>query len=286
MTEIAKYSESVFEKIKKINEYGSEYWLARDLQVVLGYKRWDKFSNVIENAKQACINSGLDVDDHFSQVGKMIPIGKGGKRDIGDIELSRYACYLIVQNGDPRKAIVAEGQTYFAVQTRRQELRDIEDQDEGSKRLAARQELKNHNKKLVDAAKGAGVESSLDYGIFQNYGYMGLYGGLKAKDIHQRKGLKPGQEILDHMGITELAANLFRATQAEDKLKRENIIGKEKANQAHLEVGEKVRQTIKDLGGTMPEDLPTPEKSIKQIEAEKKKALRSGGDSSHSDDDH
>ena len=223
MSDLSSFTDSIFEKLKKINEHGSDYWFARDLQEIFNYKEWRNFLLVIDKAKQACINSGLDVDDHFVDVNKMMPIGKGGKRIGKDIQLSRYACYLIVQNGDPGKEIIAQGQTYFAVQTRRQELHQIEDLDEDEKRLAVRHELKNHNKKLVDAAKDAGVESAFDYAVFQNHGYMGLYGGLKAKDIHARKGLKPNQEILDHMGTTELAANLFRATQAEEKLKRENI---------------------------------------------------------------
>ena len=271
MDEISQYKDTVFEKIKHINEYGAEFWSARELQLVLGYAKWDKFLNVIENAKIACISSGLDEDDHFLQVGKMVEIGSRTQREILDFQLSRYACYLIVQNGDPRKETIALGQTYFAIQTRKQEtLEDISEIDEDTKRVRLRQDLKEHNKKLADAAKNAGVESGMDYGIFQNYGYRGLYGGLTAKQIHARKGLKPSQDILDNMGSTELAANWFRATQTEEKLRRENTQGKEAANQVHMEVGEKVRQTIKDLGGTMPEDLPTPDKSIKEIEAEKK----------------
>ncbi|SHJ48068.1 DNA damage-inducible protein D [Tepidibacter formicigenes] len=275
MGEIEKYNESVFENIKNINEYDQEFWYARDLQQILEYKRWDKFLNVIEKAKIACKNSNYDILDHFSHVGKMVKLGSGAQREIDDIMLSRYACYLIVQNADPRKEVVALGQTYFAVQTRKQELQnEFELMDEDRKRLAIRNELKEHNKKLVEAAHNAGVKTNIEYAIFQNHGYMGLYGGLTAKDIHIKKGLKKSQQILDHMGSTELAANLFRATQTEEKLRRENIKGKDNANNAHFEVGAKVRQTIKELGGTMPEDLPTPQKSIKQIEREEKKKLK------------
>src|SRR3989339_2195141 len=273
MTNIEKYSDKTFESIKKMNEYGAEYWFARDLQEVLEYKKWDKFINVIEKAKEACKNSNLDIEDHFSHVGKMVEIGSGAEREIDDLILSRYACYLIVQNADSRKKVIALGQTYFAVQTRKQEIQEnFEELDEDSKRLAIRNELKVHNKKLVDLAKKCGVESSLEYATFQNHGYMGLYGGLKAKDIHAKKELKKSQEILDHMGSTELAANLFRATQTEEKLKRENIKGKHKANKAHFDVGVKVRKTIKEIGGTMPEDLPSVD-SIKKIEQKKKKTL-------------
>ena len=210
MDEIANYSESVFEDIKHVNEYSQEFWCARELQIALEYKQWRRFQNVIEKAKESCINSGNSVEDHFADVGKIVEAGAASK-DIGDIQLSRYA----------------------------------------------------------------GVESNLDYAIFQNYGYQGLYGGLGAKEIHARKELKKSQKILDHMGSTELAANLFRATQTEEKLRRENIQGKQAANNTHYEVGKKVRQTIAELGGTMPEDLPTPEKSIKQIEKEQKKLEQS-----------
>jgi DNA-damage-inducible protein D len=276
MNKLSIFRQSVFEQIKKTNEYGMEFWSARELQSALDYSSWQKFVQILRKAMLTCTNSGVDVDDHFNQVVKMVGIGSGAKRETIDIELSRYACYLIVQNGDSNKEVIALGQTYFAIQTRKQELNDdFEKLDEDSKRLRIRQDLVNHNKLLVEAAKEAGVETSLDYGVFQNYGYMGLYGGLKAKDIHARKGLKPSQDILDNMGSTELAANLFRATQTEDKLRREQIKGKEKANKTHFEVGKKVRQTIEDLNGTMPEDLPTPEKSIKQIETEKSKKLNS-----------
>lgn len=265
-------TEALFESIKYINEYGQEFWYARELQLVLDYKRWDKFLNVIDKAQEACTNSGNSINDHFSHVGKMVDIGSGAEREIDDIQLSRYACYLIVQNGDSRKKVIALGQTYFAVKTRQQELIENFDQlDEGRKRLAIRHEMIEHNKLLVAAAKDAGVKTTRDYAIFQNYGYKGLYGGLSAKDIHTRKGLKKSDKILDYMGYEELAANLFRATQAEAKLRRENVQRKENANNVHFEVGAKVRQTIKELGGTMPENLPTPEKSIKQLEKELKR---------------
>lgn len=266
---------TVFEQIKCTNEIGQEYWSAREFYTVLEYIKWDKFLNVIEKAKQACKNSGQQPEDHFPQVEKMVEIGSGAKRDIGDIQLSRYACYLIIQNADPSKEVVALGQTYFAVQTRKQEV--LEEnfgklQTEEDKRVFLRKEMAEHNKQLADAAKKAGVIQPWEYAIFQNHGYMGLYNGLGAKEIHAKKGLKKSENILDHMGSTELAANLFRATQTEEKLKRENIKGKQKANQTHFEVGQKVRQTIKELGGTMPEDLPK-EESIKKIENDKKKAL-------------
>jgi DNA-damage-inducible protein D len=203
----------------------------------------------------------------------MVDIGSGAKRKIADIRLSRYACYLIVQNGDPSKSVIANGQTYFALQSRRQELRDDKEfarLSEDEKRLAIRNELAEHNKHLAAAAKDAGVETPVDYAIFQDHGYKGLYGGRGAKDISALKGLKKSQKILDHMGSTELAANLFRATQTEEKLRRDEVHGKQKANQTHFEVGKKVRQTIEDLGGTMPEALPSPEKSIQQIASAKK----------------
>lgn len=266
------YTESLFESIRHVNEYGQEFWYARELQVALEYKQWRRFENVIEKAKEACMNSENQTSEHFADVGKSSPMPNGGVREIGDIALSRYACYLIVQNADPRKKVVAVGQTYFAVKTRQQEL--IENYDslnEDLKRLAIRSEMKEHNKSLAEAAKLAGISQPRDYAIFQNKGYQGLYGGLSRKDIHSRKGLKKSQDILDHMGSTELAANLFRATQTDEKLRREQIVGKSAANQTHYEVGKKVRQTIKELGGTMPEDLPTPSKSIKQIEREQKK---------------
>lgn len=274
-TEIVQYSEQTFENIRHINEYGEEYWLARELQSVLGYAQWRRFSEAIDRAKMACHNSGHSIEDHFADVGKTIQMPKNASRTIPDVMLSRYACYLIVLNGDPRKEIIAIGQTYFAVKTRQQELIDNYEQlSEDQKRLAIRNEMIAHNKSLAEAAQMAGVIDPKDYAIFQNKGYQGLYGGLGAKEIHARKGLKRSQKILDYMGSTELAANLFRATQTDEKLRREQIQGKAAANQTHYEVGRKVRETIKELGGTMPEDLPTPEKGIKQIEREQQKELK------------
>lgn len=275
MADIEKYSEATFENIRHTNEYGQEFWYARELQQALEYSQWRRFEETIERAKTACLQSENSIEDHFANVGKMVSIGSGAQREIDDIMLSRYACYLIVMNGDPRKQIIAVGQTYFAVKTRQQELVDNYDQlTEDQKRLAIRDEIKRHNKSLAEAAQLAGVETSLDYATFQNYGYMGLYGGLKAQDIKRRKGLKKSQDILDHMGSTELAANLFRATQTDEKLRRENVQGKDAANRTHYEVGAKVRQTIAELGGTMPEDLPTPEKSVKQLAREQEKQLK------------
>lgn len=271
---IAEQHHQTFESIRRFDARGDEYWSARDLQPLLEYAAWDKFKRVLEKAIEACRQSGHGVENHFSRTAKMVDIGSGARREIEDYLLSRYACYLIVQNGDPAKPVIANGQTYFALQTRRQELRDNESfarLSEDDKRLAIRNELATHNKHLAAAAKDAGVETPLDYAIFQDHGYKGLYGGRGAKDIHAAKGLTKSQKILDHMGSTELAANLFRATQTEEKLRRENVRGKQKANQTHFEVGQKVRQTIADLGGTMPEALPTPEASIQQIEKGKTK---------------
>jgi DNA-damage-inducible protein D len=271
----SSYTEAVFENIKHINEYGQEFWYARELQVALEYTQWRNFLKVIDKAKQACESGFIPVSEFFADASKTSPMPNGGEKIIDDIQLSRYACYLIVENGDPRKEVVALGQIYFAVKTRQQELIDnYERLSEDQKRLALRHEMAEHNKQLVASAKDAGVKTSLDYAKFQNCGYMGLYGGLTAADIHERKGLKKSEKILDNMGYEELAANLFRATQAEAKLKRENIQGKAEANAAHYEVGKVVRDTISQLGGTMPEDLPTPDKSIKQLEREERKRLK------------
>lgn len=260
-----------FERIRRTNPAGNEFWSSRDFAKVLGYVNYRHFQAVIEKARTACFNSGQRVDDHFVGIDEMVEIGSGAQRAIPTVMMSRYACYLVIQNADPGKEIVAQGQTYFAIQTRRQELNDEEMEEQ--RRLAIRAELRTHNTQLADAAKDAGVIEPKDYAIFQNHGYMGLYGGLDAKGIHRRKGLKQSQQILDHMGSTELAANLFRATQAEDRLRREKITGKDKANRAHREVGAKVRQTIEELGGTMPENLPTVE-SIKKLESKVKTKLK------------
>ncbi|MBE6084398.1 MAG: DNA damage-inducible protein D [Selenomonas ruminantium] len=274
MTDIEKINESLFESIKHINEYGQEYWTARELMLPLQYKKWQNFEAIIQKAKQACKSSNGKVSDHFADVSKMVTAGVAAK-SIDDYHLSRYACYLIAMNGDPRKQAVALAQTYFAVKTRQQELiENYTELSEDQKRIAIRAQIIEHNKSLAEAAHNAGVNQGKEYAIFQNHGYMGLYGGLTAKDIHTRKGLKKSQKILDHMGSTELAANLFRATQTDEKLRRDNIKGKDAANQTHYEVGKAVRQTIKNLGGTMPEDLPTPEKSVKQIEREQETKLR------------
>ena len=270
----ANQHHATFESIRHTDDAGQEFWLARQLAEVLDYSQYRHFLPVVERAKEACLNSGQPVGNHIEDVLTMVEIGSGAQREIADIRLSRYACYLVVQNGDPSKPVIANGQTYFAMQTRRQELQDsakFAQLSEDDKRIAIRNELAAHNKYLAAAAKSAGVETSLDYAIFQDHGYKGLYGGMGAKEIHSRKGLKKSQKILDHMGSTELAANLFRATQAEEKLKRENVKSKQRAKNTHFEVGKKVRATIRELGGTMPEALPTPEKSVKQIADAKKK---------------
>lgn len=242
---------NIFESIKHVNEYGQECWSGRELYKLLGYTEYRKFLPVIAKAKEACTNSLEMVENHFAQVSEMVKIGSGSERAISDYKLSRYGCYLIAQNGDPKKEQIALAQTYFALQTRKQEMSEqfLED----SKRILLRDDLTIRNKELAKAAQNAGVTK---FGIFQDYGYMGLYGGLRQKDIHKKKDLKPEEKILDHMGSEELAANLFRSTQAEAKLRRENIVGEQKANNTHFDVGKKVRTTIEELGGTMPEDLP------------------------------
>jgi DNA-damage-inducible protein D len=276
MIDIIKYDAETFESIKHINEDGEEFWYARELQKILEYTQWRNFESVIVKAKIACGQSNNILEDHFADASKTIEMPKNATKTIDDYALSRYACYLIVMNGDPRKEIIALGQTYFAVKTRQQEvIENFDNLSEQQKRLAIRNEIINHNKSLADAAKLAGITEPVEYAIFQNWGYRGLYGGMNMKAIHTNKGLKKSQKILDHMGSTELAANLFRATQTEEKIRRDNVQSVNNANKTHYEVGAKVRQTIKELGGTMPEELPTPKKSIKQIEREiEKKKLK------------
>lgn len=261
---------AAFEDAAEIDDDGVEFWEARRVQALLDYAKWDNFSEVVEKAKIACKSSGQEVSDHFAEVGKMVPLGSGAEREIVDLRLTRYACYLVAQNGDARKKPVAFAQTYFAIQTRRQEIQDDDAAQftplpEDQKRVLLRDEIKTHNKNLASAAKGAGVVEPLDFAIFQTFGYKGLYGGLDRPGIQRAKGLRSKQNILDHMGSTELAANLFRATQTEEKLRRDNVKGKDAANQTHFEVGRKVRQTIAEIGGTMPEHLP-PAEDISKVE--------------------
>jgi len=247
---------TIFEQIKHLKVDGTEYWKARELYKLLGYTEFGKFVPVIKKAKEACNNSQQEVNLHIAHVSDMFKIAEGRQneavRKIDDFHLSRYACYLIAQNGDPRKEEIALAQTYFAVQTRRQEM--SEELMEDFTRVFLRGDMTEKNKKLNSAAKDAGVTR---YSNFHDSGYMGLYGGERQRDIHERKKLKPNEKILDHMGSEELGANIFRATQAAAKMKRENIIGENKANEAHFIVGKKVRKTIKELGGVVPEKLPT-----------------------------
>lgn len=265
---------SPFDAIRQIDDGTGEYWSARNLAKILNYTQWRNFVLAIEKAKEACKHSGQAVSDHFAETSKMISTGKGAKRKIDDYRLSRYACYLTIQNADPSKPIVALGQTYFAVQTRRQEItEELATLPEDQLRLVRRSQMSIYNAQLAEAAQRSGVIQPLDFAIFQDHGYMGLYGGLRAKDIHVRKGLKRNQEILDYMGSDELAANIFRASQTKQKLEREHIQDKETANQTHYQVGKKVRQTIDELGGTCPEDLSTPEKSIQQLQREEQKRI-------------
>ena len=273
MNQIKKYSEISFEDIKHVDEYGNEYWLARELQQVLEYKKWQKFTNVIENAKLACEQSQFMIDEHFTQVGKTSKMPNGGVKNILEYKLSRYACYLIVQNSDPRKEVVALGQTYFAIQTRKQELTEKEyvNLTEDEKRFYQRNLTKKGNYSLNQTAKKCGVKN---FDQFHNAGYKGLYNGETADDIAKRKGLRYREDILDNMGSDELIANLFRISQTEQKLKRDNIQGDEKAKETHYEVGQEVRNTINRLGGVMPEDLPTPKKSLKELEKEKRTQIK------------
>ena len=272
INDLVNKTEKDFESIKHIDENGTEFWYARELMIMLGYSKWGNFIKVIDKAKEACKNSNINGLNHFADAGKMIMIAKGAERRIEDYKLTRYACYLIAQNGDSRKNAIALAQTYFAVQTRKQELttQEYEQLSEDEKRLYTRNNVKDKNKYLFDTAKLAGVKN---YGKFNNYGYRGLYNGETANDIAKRKGLSEKEDILDYMSSTELAANLFRITQTDEVLKNKNIDNEDDACKTHHSVGQAVRQTIKRIGGTMPEELPTPSKSTKQIEKEKQKEL-------------
>lgn len=276
MAELIAKEYKRFEDIKHTEENGTEFWYARELADCLEYAKWSNFSKVVARAMLACKNSGFAIPDQFAEVGKLIEHGKGGKRTIADYKLTRYACYLIVQNGDPRKEIIALGQTYFAIQTRRQEVQDYFNQlDEDNKRLVIRGDIKQWNQMLAESAHNAGVITEDEFATFQNAGYMGLYGGETVRDIHERKGLSAGQKILDYMNSQELIANLFRISLADEKLKKENVSDAESATVLHNQVGQEVRATIKRVGGTLPEDQPTPQKSIDQITKEQLKKLKS-----------
>ena len=268
MNKIMEYKDIIFENIKHIDESGNEYWLARELQIVLDYKKWQKFINVIESAKISCKQSNFIIDDHFTQVGKMVDIGSRTSRSILDYKLSRYACYLIVQNSDSRKEVVALGQTYFAVQTRRQELIEKEYSmlTEDEKRFYQRNLTRKGNYSLNQVAKKCGVRN---FDKFHNAGYRGLYNGETADDIAKRKKLRYREDILDNMGSEELAANLFRITQTESRLKKDNISLEKNANETHYNIGRNIREVIAKNGGTMPEDQNTPEKSLKELEKDK-----------------
>ncbi|RJP82107.1 DNA damage-inducible protein D [Streptococcus pseudopneumoniae] len=267
MMELQQYDELTFENIKHIDENGVEFWYARELQTILEYMEWRNFNQVIDKAKIACENSGKRVVANFVNVNKTVQLNFG-TREIADIKLSRYACYLIVQNGDPRKEVIALGQSYFAIKTRQQELHDDFNQlTEDQKRIAIRDEIKHHNKSLSESAGNAGVKN---FGRFHNSGYQGLYGGLTMQDIHNLKELNEGEHILDFMGSAELAANLFRATQTDEVLRRRNIKGEDLANDTHFNVGRTIRNTMKELGTTMPENLPTPRESIQELKNKQK----------------
>ena len=270
MNKIKEYTEKMFDDIKHIDEFGNEYWLARELQSILQYTEWRKFNGVIDKAKIACESSGYKVLEHFVGADKMISLGKGGQREVPDYKLSRYACYLIVQNADPKKEVVALGQTYFAIQTRKMELteREYSSLTEEEKRFYQRNLTKKGNYSLNITARNAGVKN---FDRFHNYGYKGLYNGETADDIAKRKKLRYREDILDNMCSEELIANLFRISQTESKLKRDNVNSESKANQVHYTIGKNIREVIAKNGGTMPEDLLTPDKSLKELEKENKK---------------
>lgn len=275
MNELEAQQKKLFDDLRHIDEDGNEYWLARELQEALQYAKWENFHKVIKTAQIACKISQQNISDHFPEVRKMVAIGSGAKRSQVDYKLTRYACYLIVMNGDPRKEVIAWGQTYFAVKTRQQELAELYERlSEDEKRLFIRGDIRQKNMLLAEAAHKAGIITNREYAAFQDAGYRGLYGGLAARDIAENKGLQSGEEILDHMGSEELAANLFRITQTEAKMRREGTDTPAKANAAHYEVGRIVRKAIKEAGGTMPENLPTPDKSIKELESETRRELK------------
>ena len=267
MKELKEYAEKLFEDIKYIDENGNEYWLARELQEVLEYKEWRKFNNVINKAKIACHNSKVRLEEHFVQVDKTIKMPRNASKIINDYKLSRYACYLIVQNADSKKEVIALGQTYFAIQTRKQELSEKEYNEltEDEKRLYRRNQVRSGNYNLNQTAVNSGVKK---LARFHNAGYKGLYNGETADDIFKRKKLRYREDILDNMGSEELADNIFRIAQTDAKLKRDNVDNEYTANSVHYEVGREVRNSIKRLGGTMPESLPTPDKSLKELEKE------------------
>ena len=273
MKEIEEYNNKIFDNIKHVDENGCEYWSARELAKILEYSEYRKFKKTISKAIKACENSNQNINDHFALMADMVGIGSNAKRSLENYKLSRYACYLIVQNADPSKDVVALGQTYFAIQTRKQELTEIEfsNLSEDEKRLYTRKLVKNKNLYLFDTAKKSGVKN---YGKFNNYGYKGLYNGEDAKAIAKRKNIDENEEILDYMGSTELAANLFRITQTDEVLKKKKVNNEKEACITHHNVGRAVRQTIEKIGGTMPEDLPTPKKSINELTNEKKEKLK------------
>ncbi|MBR6614034.1 MAG: DNA damage-inducible protein D [Clostridia bacterium] len=266
--EIEKIGESIFESIKHVDEYSNEYWFARELMKILEYNKWENFEKVINKAIESCKNSGISTFDCFPDVRKSIITGKGKETIIKDYKLTRYACYLIAQNGDPRKEVIALAQTYFAVQTRKQELSEKEyfALTEDEKRLYQRDLTRKGNYSLNQTAKNAGVK---DFAKFHNAGYKGLYNGETADDIAKRKGLRYREDILDNMCSEELGANVFRITQTDALLKRQKEKNEKQANDTHYNVGRVIRKAIAEIGGTMPEDLPTPDKSIKELEKEK-----------------
>ena len=267
---------SPFDGIRHTDEQGNDYWSARELSKLLGYTRFDKFAGTLAKTEEAIRNSGQAVSDHMSRVGHMIATGKGAKRPAEDVHLSRYACYLIVQNADPDKPIVALGQTYFAVQTRRQEIADelaLAGLPEDQKRLIFRDLMATHNTRLAAAARLAGVLEPRDFATFEDHGYMGLYAGRRENDIHRERNLKPKEKILDRMGSEEMADNIFRAVQTDAALRRDQVRGKDQANATHYRIGQEVREAIRRMGGTMPEDLPTPAKSIQELQREEQKRI-------------